>query len=119
MIVRYKSIILKSNLKEKDTKMCEFKIIKKNDGSQILEDIVILSYNDHHELICTDVLGIGENLKSAIILNVNTLNQTCTVLEHPLIQDFLKLVLDINNGSSRKEQIEAIQNQLEKIKAAI
>lgn len=99
--------------------MCEFKIIKKNDGSQILEDVVILSYNENHELICTDVLGIGESLKSTIILNVNTLNQTCTVLEHPIIQDFLKLVLDINNKAITKKQIEDIQNQLEKVKAAI
>ncbi|MFX0031527.1 MAG: hypothetical protein ACFE8E_01895 [Candidatus Hodarchaeota archaeon] len=99
--------------------MCEFKIISKNDGSQILEDIVILSYNENYELNCKDVLGIGESLKSTLILNVNTLNQTCIVLEHPIIQDFLKLVNDINNRSITKVQIDDFQNQLDKIKATI
>ncbi|MFX1413463.1 MAG: hypothetical protein ACFFA2_06440 [Promethearchaeota archaeon] len=99
--------------------MCEFKIIKKNDGAQILEDIVILSYNENYELLCKDVLGIGEILKSTLILNVNTLNQTCIVLENPIIQDFLKLVIDINNRTITKKQIEKFQNQLEEIKADI
>lgn len=99
--------------------MCEFKIIKKNDGAQILEDIVILSYNENYELLCKDVLGIGEILKSTLILNVNTLNQTCIVLENPIIQDFLNLVIDINNRTITKKQIEKFQNQLEEIKADI
>ena len=96
--------------------MCEFKIIRKNDGSQILEDIVVLSYNENYELVCKDVLGIGENLKSTLILDVNTLNQTCMVLEHSLIGDFIKLLNSINDNSATKEQIETLQNELEKIK---
>ncbi len=99
--------------------MCEFKIIKKNDGSQILEDIVILSYNKNYELICKDVLGIGETLKSTLILDVNTLNQTCTVLEHSLIGDFIKLLNSMNDNSATKEQIETLQNELEAIKKTI
>jgi len=99
--------------------MCEFKIIKKNDGSQILEDIVILSYNENYELICRDVLGIGETLKSTLILDVNTLNQTCTVLEHSLIGDFIKLLNNLNDNSATKEQIETLQNELEAIKKTI
>ena len=50
--------------------MCEFKIIKKNDGSQILEDIVILSYTEDSELLFKDVIGMGEILESALILDV-------------------------------------------------
>ncbi|GAH03113.1 unnamed protein product, partial [marine sediment metagenome] len=69
--------------------MCEFKVIKKNDGSQILEDIVILSYTEDNELLFKDVIGMGEILKSALIVDVNTMSQTCVVLEHPLIQDFV------------------------------
>ena len=69
--------------------MCEFKIIKQNDGSQILEDIVILTYTENNELLFKDVLGIGELLKSALIVDVNTLNQTCVVVEHPLIKEFI------------------------------
>jgi len=99
--------------------MCEFKIIRKNDGSQILEEIVILSYNENYELNCKDVLGIGESLSSSLILDVNTLNQTCIVMEHPIIQDFIKLVTDLNNRSITKKQIENFQNQLEKIKKTI
>jgi len=42
--------------------MCEFKIIKQNDGSQILEDIVVLSYTENNELlfrnIITAILGV-------------------------------------------------------------
>ena len=99
--------------------MCEFKIIRKNDGSQILEDIVVLTYNENYELVCKDVLGIGETLKSTLILNVNTLNQTCMVLEHSLIGDFIKLLNSINDNSTTKEQIETLQNKLDIIKKTI
>ena len=99
--------------------MCEFKIIKKNDGSQILEDIVILSYTESNQLACRDVLGMGEILESALILDVNTLNQTCVILEHPIIQDFMKLVQGINNGSATPSEVEHLQKQLEKIKETL
>ena len=99
--------------------MCEFKIIRKNDSSQILEDIVVLSYNENHELVCTDVLGIGEVLESTLILDVNTLNQTCAVYHHAIIQDFIKLINDLNSNTVSKIQIEKIQNKLEKIKSAL
>ena len=69
--------------------MCEFKIIKENDGSQILEDIVILSFSEDNDLVCKDILGLGEELESALILGVNTLNPECLILEHPLISDFI------------------------------
>ena len=99
--------------------MCEFKIIRKNDGSQILEDVVVLSYNENYELVCKDVLGIGETLKSTLIMDVNTLNQTCMLLEHSLIGDFIKLLNSINDNSATKEQIETLQNELEAIKKTI
>ena len=96
--------------------MCEFKIIKKNDGSQILEEIVILSYTENNELLFKDILGIGEILNSALIVDVNTLNQTCVVLEHPLIQDFIKIVKNINDKTISKSDIESFQMQLDSIK---
>ena len=99
--------------------MCEFKIIRKNDGSQILEDIVVLSYNENYDLVCTDILGIGEALESTLILDVNTLNQTCIVYHHPIIQDFIKLMNDLNSNTVSKKQIEDIQNNLEKIKITL
>ena len=96
--------------------MCEFKIIKKNDGSQILEDIVILSYTENNELVFKDILGIGEILKSALIVDVNTLNQTCVVLEHPLVNDFLGILKKIDNRTISKSDIENFQSQLDNIK---
>jgi predicted RNA-binding protein len=99
--------------------MCEFKVIKKNDGSQILEDIVILSYTENNELLFKDILGMGEILKSALIVDVNTLNQTCVVLEHPLIQDFVGMIEKINSKTISKEDIEKFEKQLVSLKESI
>ena len=96
--------------------MCEFKIIKKNDGSQILEDIVVLSYNEDSELIFKDVIGMGEILESALILDVNTLNQTCVVLEHPLIRGFIDIIQKVNNKTISKSEIESLEKQLDDLK---
>ena len=99
--------------------MCEFKVIKKNDGSQILEDIVILSYTEDNELLFKDVMGMGEILKSALIVDVNTLNQTCIVLEHPLIQDFVGMIEKINSKTISKTDIEDFEKQLISLKENI
>jgi len=99
--------------------MCEFKVIKKNDGSQILEDIVILSYTEDNELLFKDIIGMGEILKSALIVDVNTLNQTCVVLEHPLIQDFVGMVEKINSKTISKADIENFEKQLISLKENI
>jgi len=96
--------------------MCEFKIIKKNDGSQILEDVVILSYTEDYELLFKDVIGMGEVLKSALIVDVNTLNQTCIVLEHPLVRDFIGIVEKINNKTISKSEIENFEKLLDDLK---
>ena len=99
--------------------MCEFKIIKKNDGSQIGEDITILSYTEKYELLLKDILGAGEVLDSALIFDVNTLNQTTTVVEHPLIKDFLKLIIKINDNTISKMDIENFQTKLSEIKQSL
>ncbi len=99
--------------------MCEFKVIKKNDGSQILEDIVILSYTEDNELLFKDILGMGEILKSALIVDVNTLNQTCVVLEHPLIQNFVRMIEKINSKTISREDIEKFEKQLTSLKERI
>ena len=96
--------------------MCEFKVIKKNDGSQILEDIVILSYTEDNELLFKDVMGMGEVLKSALIVDVNTLNQTCVVLEHPLVRDFIGIVEKLNNKTISKSEIENFEKLLDDLK---
>ncbi len=99
--------------------MCEFKVIKKNDGSQILEDIVILSYTEDNELLFKDILGMGEILKSALIVDVNTLNQTCVVLEHPLIQNFVRMIEKINSKTILSEDIEKFEKKLTSLKERI
>ena len=96
--------------------MCEFKVIKKNDGSQILEDIVILSYTEDNELLFKDIIGMGEILKSALIVDVNTLNQTCVVLEHPLVSHFIGIVEKINNKTISKSEIENFEKLLYDLK---
>ena len=99
--------------------MCEFKIIKKNDGSQIGEDITILSYTEKFELLLKDILGTGVALDSALILDVNTLNQTTTVVEHPLIKHFLKLIIKINDNTITRLEIENLQTKLSEIKKSL
>ena len=99
--------------------MCEFKIINETDGSQIGEDILVLSYTDDNELVFKDVLGMGEKLESALILDVNTLNQKCVVLQHPLVKDFISLLRGLNDNKVNLEQIENFQKKIEKLKENI
>jgi predicted RNA-binding protein len=96
--------------------MCEFKIINKTDGSQIAEDILILSYTDDNELVLKDVFGMGEKLDSALILDVNTMNQKCVVIQHPLIKEFISLIKNIKDNKIEPEQIEHFQKSLKKLK---
>jgi len=96
--------------------MCEFKIIKRNDGSQIMEEIVILSYNENSELVLRDVLGMGETLESALILDVNTMNQKCVILENPLIKDFISLITKINVNQVNGNDFDNLINKLEELK---
>ena len=96
--------------------MCEFKIIKKNDGSQILEDIVVLSYTDTNQLVFRDVMGAGDTVSSALILDVNTLNQTCTIFEHELVKPFIDLMKQYESGKVSTADIEIFQEKVENIK---
>ena len=99
--------------------MCEFKIIKKNDGTQIMEDIVVVNYTDEDELMFKDVLGMGDVLKSALILDVNTLNQTLVVIENPIIKDFLGLINNLNAKKATKEEIDNLIAKLSEIKTSL
>lgn len=96
--------------------MCEFKIINENDGSQIAEDILILSYTENNELVLKDVLGMGEKLDSALILDVNTMNQKCVIIQHPLIKEFISLIKNIKDKRVDLEQIENFQNSIDNLK---
>ncbi|MFX0030599.1 MAG: hypothetical protein ACFE8B_15410 [Candidatus Hermodarchaeota archaeon] len=99
--------------------MCEFKIIRKNDNVQILEDIVVLSYNEESKLVLKDVIGMGEILESALILDVNTVNQKCVILEHPIIKDFVNLLAKLVDSTVIKSDIDLFIKQLELVKGEV
>ena len=99
--------------------MCEFKVMKQNDNSQIAEEILVLSYNENNELLLKDILGMGKKLDSALIIDVNTLNQKCVILEHPLIKDFIGLIKDVTNNVAKKPQLETIIKELEDLKSKL
>lgn len=99
--------------------MCEFKIIRKNNNSQIMEDVVVLYYNEDNELILKDVIGMGDTLKSALILDVNTLNQKCVILENPLVKNFVNLLVQMNNNSATTSDIDPLVKQLEVLKGEL
>ena len=99
--------------------MCEFKIIRKNDGSQIGEDITIIAYSESHELLLRDILGATIKLDSALIMEVNTLNKKTTVIEHPLIKDFIGLINNINNNTVTTSEINDFQQKINELKEAL
>ena len=99
--------------------MCEFKVKKKSDGFQITEDIVIANYAEDYGLVLKDILGMPEVLNSALIWDVNTLNQTLVVIEHSLIKDFLALVNDLNDNKATKENIDTFITQLTELKKSL
>ena len=99
--------------------MCEFKIVKKNDDSQIGEDIIILGYTEENELVFKDILGTGTKLDSALMLEVNTISQTAVILEHPLIKDFIGLMKNIFDKKATTTQVENLQSQLDELKNSL
>ncbi len=99
--------------------MCEFKIIKKNDNSQIGEDIIFLGYTEENELVFKDILGMGTKLDSALVLDVNTISQTTVILEHPLIKDFIGLMKNLLDKKATTIQVENLQSQLDELKNSL
>ncbi len=99
--------------------MCEFKVIKQNNGSQVAEDILVLSYTENNELVVRDILGSGAVFDSALILDVNTISQECKIIEHPIIKLFVELVKSLADKKVSKELVERVQLNLEKIKNEI
>jgi predicted RNA-binding protein len=96
--------------------MCEFKVKNKADGSQLAEEIVVLSYSDENKLLLKDILGVSKKADSALIYDVDTLDQTCTLIQHPLVNPFLTLVEKITQNEVQKSDIEVLQQKLEEIK---
>ncbi|MBD3254394.1 MAG: hypothetical protein GF383_04835 [Candidatus Lokiarchaeota archaeon] len=99
--------------------MCEFKVIRKNDDSQVGEDIVVLGYTEENELILRDILGSGDNLGSSLLLDVNTLNQTAQIIENPLVKPFITLLKKATAQGISIEDVEKFQAQLESFKKSL
>ncbi|TXT65303.1 MAG: hypothetical protein BAJALOKI3v1_110005 [Promethearchaeota archaeon] len=99
--------------------MCEFKVSNKSDKAQIAEEILVLSYSDENVLQLRDILGVAEQVESGLIYDVNTLDQTCSIIQHPLVQPFIKLVDNLSSQNATPEQIDEIIDKLEDLKAAL
>ncbi|MFX1478210.1 MAG: CooT family nickel-binding protein, partial [Promethearchaeota archaeon] len=96
--------------------MCEFKIIRKNDDSHLVEDIVVISYDNDNRLVLKDIIGLGKTLDSALILEVNTLNQKTVILENPIVKDFINLLVKLNDNSATTSDADLVINKLELLK---
>lgn len=99
--------------------MCEFTVKTRKNSSEVGEDIVILHYTDDEELLLKDIIGSGGKLDSALIYEVNTIDQFCTIIEDPLIKPFLKLIKDLQDTNATSNQIDQLINQLSAIKAKL
>ncbi|MFW9867492.1 MAG: CooT family nickel-binding protein [Candidatus Thorarchaeota archaeon] len=99
--------------------MCEFKIIRKKDDSQLTEDIVVISYDNDNKLVLKDIIGLGTTLDSALILEVNTLNQKTVILENPIVKHFINLLVKINDNSATASDADIIINKLELLKGEL
>lgn len=99
--------------------MCEFKIIRKNDDSHLVEDIVVISYDNDNRLVLKDIIGLGKTLDSALILEVNTLNQKTVILENPIVKDFINLLVKLNDNSATTSDADLVINKLELLKGEL
>ncbi len=99
--------------------MCEFKIIDIEKDNQLEEEIVILSYSENNKLQLIDILGDSKELESALIYDVNTLDQTCKVFQHPIINPFIKLIKSINNENLDPIKIKEFHSILDSLEQDI
>ena len=96
--------------------MCEFKIINQTDNTQLGEEIVVAHYSQNNQLLLKDILGTAITLESALILEVNTLNQTLTVVEHPLVKNFVEILKTLVENKENSEKINEFQKALDQVK---
>lgn len=96
--------------------MCEFKILDLEKKTQLAEEIVVLSYSKQQNLQLMDILGISKELESALIYDVNTLDQTCKVLQHPIINPFIEIIENLNNRTLNETHINDFILKLESLK---
>jgi len=96
--------------------MCEFKVSNRKDGDQIAEEILVLSYSEDKTLQLRDILGVSKEIDSGLIFDVNTLDQTCTIIQHPIVKPFLEVIDKLNKDSVTSQKIDSLIGKLEEIK---
>ncbi|MBD3197573.1 MAG: CooT family nickel-binding protein [Candidatus Lokiarchaeota archaeon] len=96
--------------------MCEFKVKEEKEETLLAEEIVVLSYSEENKLELRDILGISEQLDSALILEVNTLNQQCKVVQHPIVKHLIQLMKNLSNEKIDTADIDHIVSLLEDLK---
>lgn len=99
--------------------MCEFKVSDKRDGEQIAEEILVLSYSEEKKLQLRDILGISEEIDSGLIYDVNTLDQSCTIIQHPIIKPFLEFIDKLDRKNANPQDIDMLIHKLEELKKTL
>ncbi len=99
--------------------MCEFKILDKKNESQLAEEILVLSYSDDKTLQLRDILGISEEIDSALIYEVDTLDTKCKIIQHPIVKPFLEVLDKLNQDKATVQDIENLITQLEDLKTSL
>ncbi|MGQ4872440.1 MAG: CooT family nickel-binding protein [Promethearchaeia archaeon] len=92
--------------------MCEFKVIRMNDSTEIAEEILALGYSDDNKLFLSDIMGVSKVLDSALILDVNTMTQKVEIFEHPIISEFINLIKKVHSNSLKNTDIEDFKKKL-------
>ncbi len=95
--------------------MCEFKILDES-NSELAEEIVILSYSEEKKLQLKDILGITKEYDSALIYNVDTLDQTCNIIQHPIVKPFIELIDKIVNKTINENNINEFKLKIDNLK---
>jgi hypothetical protein len=52
-------------------------------------------------------------------LDVNTLDQTCKIIEHPIVNQFIQMMKGLASGDPDKESIRKVKEELEKIESTV
>jgi len=71
---------------------------------------------NYQSIIKIDVIGMGETFESALILDVNIMNQKCVILEDPIIKDFISLFTKLNPNQVEKSDFNKIISNLDELK---
>lgn len=93
--------------------MCEFKVLKLDDSSEIAEEILAMGYSNDNQLFLSDIMGVRKAIDSALIWDVNTMTQTVKIIEHPIISEFLTLMRKIISKDIQTSDIENFKNKLD------